>query len=262
MADTRVDGNSARYSDADLDRWAGHEDVSTNTAANMLRDAAGMKTTVRLGADDQTIRELIDEQEDPGGLKGAVQGGIGTAELLAQGFEAAGIGAGLELSAAAGEVFIFGKELVDAEQRGAAVERDATRAGMAVNLDLPQGYKTQVMERLDSKYQQGFQSGAMRMGTAGQSTVEGRQAMQLAQIHADQGANACEKMLTSNMDRATFAKAHPDVAVKYATDPAFRMGFDAMQWAHNAGKAEYDSALSSLHARDARYDAHHVQVRS
>ena len=121
MADTRVDGNSARYSDADLDRWAGHEDVSTNTAANMLRDAAGMKTTVRLGADDQTIRELIEDQEDPGGLKGAVQAGIGTAELLAQGFEAAAVGAGLELAAVVGEIFLFGLEVIDAVKRGAAV---------------------------------------------------------------------------------------------------------------------------------------------
>jgi len=261
MADTRIDGNSSRYTDADLDRWAGHEGVPTNTAANHLRHAAGMKTDVRLGADDKTIHGTIEEQESFGGSKGAAQGGVTFAELAAVAFEGAAAGALLELGAAAGEVFIFGKELIDAEQRGVAVERDATRAGLLANLDLPQSYKSELMARLSTKYTDGWASGAQKIGEAGRNTVEGRQAMALAQIHADQGANACAAMLDAKMDRATFVKAHPEVGAKYATDPAFRMGFDALEYAHTHNVAEYTQARSALDARDARYDAHHVQVR-
>ncbi len=256
----QVNGSSARYQDAELDRWAGQEGTSTDVAANALRHAAGIESKVHLGADDATIRETIEEQERLFSAKGAAQGGGAGAELVALGFEEAWVGGALSAVAAVADVAILGKEIIDAEERGNAVERDATRAAMLANLDLPQSYKDGVMARLDSKHVDGWNSGAMKMGVAGRSTPEGRQAMALAQIHADQGANAAVLMINAGVDRATLAKTHPQVAQRYVTDPAFRMGFDAMQQAHQTNRVEYDQAVAGLLQRDARYQAHHVQV--
>jgi hypothetical protein len=129
---------------------------------------------------------------------------------------------------------------------------------MLANLAMPQGFKDQEMGKLTSKYNDGWRSGAQKMAETGMFADKAK--MALVQIHADQGANAARKMCDSGMSRAAFALSNPGVASRYATDPAFKRGFDSIVWAKDHGAVEYKNATDALDRRDDRYTQLHVRV--
>jgi hypothetical protein len=256
MADG-IDANK-RYSDADLSKWAGYEGSSTVRVMNQIRKDAGYHDYVEFGSDDVTASATKREQEELSPENVALHATPGVLHIVALGIEEAAVGAGMVGAAFAVEVFATGKEIIAGDEIRAAVDRDQMHMAMLANLDLPQGYKSEEMTKLMSKYTDGWRSGAQHMAETGMFADKGK--MALVQIHADQGANAARRMCDAGLSRAAFATTNPEVARHYATDPAFKRGFDAIVWAKDHGQAEYKKATDSLDSRDARYTQLHVRV--
>ncbi len=256
MADG-VDANK-RYSDADISKWAGHEGSSTVRVMNDIRKDAGYKEYVEFGSDDVTATATKREQEELSPENLALHGTPGILHIIAAAGEEAALGAGLVGAGLAIELFATGKEIIAGDELRAAVDRDMMHGAMLANLDLPQGYKDEEMTKLQSKYTQGWQSAQQVIAEKGALQDKGK--MALVQIHADQGANAARRMCDSGLSRAAFALSNPEVARHYATDPAFKRGFDSIVWAKEHGEAKYKEATTALESRDARYAQLHVRV--
>jgi hypothetical protein len=256
MADG-IDANK-RYSDADLSKWAGYEGSSTVRVMNEIRKDAGYHDYVEFGSDDVTATATKREQEELSPQALALHGAPGVLHIIAAAGEEAAVGAGMVGAGLAIELFATGKEIVAGDELRAAIDRDQMHMAMLANLDLPQGYKNEEMTKLQSKYTDGWKSGAQNMAEKGMFQDKGK--MALVQIHADQGANAARRMCDAGLSRAAFATTNPEVARRYATDPAFKRGFDAIVWAKQHGEAEYKQATAALESRDARYTQLHIRV--
>jgi len=252
-----IDANK-RYTDADIAKWAGYEGSSTVRVMNQIRKDAGYHDYVEFGSDDVTENATKREQEELSPSNLALHGTPARVHSAAMGVEEAAVGAGMVGGAFALELFATGKEIIAGDELRAAIDRDQMHMAMLANLDLPQGYKTEEMSKLVSKYNDGWRSGAQKMAETGMFADKSK--MALVQIHADQGANAARKMCDSGMSRATLATSNPGVASRYATDPAFKRGFDAIVWAKDHGAAEYKAATEALDKRDDRYNHLHVRV--
>ncbi len=240
-----------RYSDQDLSKWAGYEDSSTVRVMNQIRSDAGEHDYVEFGADDVTTMATKREQEELSAKNLGLHAGPGVLHILAAGAEESALGAGLIAAGVVIEVAATCKEIVGGDALASAEERDTMHAAMLANLDIPQGYKDERMGDLMSRYTDGWKAGTQKIAEEGLGADKSK--MALVQIHADQGLNAARGMLDGNVDRKAYFSAHPEAAKRYATDPAFKEGFDSLVWAHHEGRAEYDAAVSGLEARDARY---------
>ena len=263
MADDRVNAND-RYSLSDISKWAGYEDSSTVRVMNEIRkeapkvDGAGELTKyVEFGSDDVTAKATVREQEELSPENLAWHSAPGVLHILAAGAEEAAVGAGLIGAALVVEIAITGKEIIAGDKIADARERDSMHAAMLSNLDLSPGYKTERMNELMSKYSDGMKSSAQRVGEAGLHDP-GR--MALVQLHADMGANAARAMVDSGSSRAAYFQQNLSSAKRYATDPAFKAGFDSIVWAKDHGAASYKEATDALQLRDARYSQAHVRV--
>jgi hypothetical protein len=252
-----IDANK-RYTDADIAKWAGSEGSSTVRVMNEIRKDAGYHDYVEFGADDVNATTTKREQEELSPENLALHGSPAVVHIAALGVEEAAVGIGLVGAAFAIELFATGKEIIAGDKMREAIDRDMMHGAMLANLDLPQGYKNEEMTKLQSKYTDGWSSGMQKM--AEQGALADKSKMALVQIHADQGANAAQKMFSAGMSRAAFATTNPEIAKHYATDPAFKRGFDAIVWAHDHGATEYTKATDALNARDARYAQLHVRV--
>ena len=253
-----VDANK-RYSNADIEKWAGAEGASTVRVMNEIRKDAGYHDYVEFGADDVNASTIKREQEELSPENLALHGTPGLVHIAAMGVEEAAVGIGMVGGAFAIEMFATGKEIIAGDKIREAVDRDMMHGAMLANLDLCQGYKDAEMSKLQSKYTDGWGSAMQKMAEKG--ALADKSKMALLQIHADQGANAARKMLDAGTSRAAFATTNSEVAYRYTTDPAFKRGFDSIVWAHDHGPAEYAKAVGQLAARDVRYDQLHVRVR-
>jgi hypothetical protein len=150
--------------------------------------------------------------------------------------------------------------LADAEERGEALktnnERGAMHLAMLTAVDVPDSYKNVEVAKW-GEAGKGARSGADLMGTR-LNAIDHPDAARL-QLHADRGMNAAEAAITAGKSKAEALAADPTLAARCDKDPAFKLGFESLFWAkdHDA-PAHYDDALNRLHARDARYDQHHV----
>jgi len=252
-----------QYSLDDIKKWAGYEDSSTVRVMNQIRaDAPKLAGTdklteyVEFGADDVTAKATIREQEELSPENLALHGTPGVLHIVAAAGEEAAVGAGLVGAAFVVELVATGKEIIAGDEIAEAVKRDAMHAAMLANLDLPQGYKDETMTGLMSKYTDGWKGAAQRVA---EQALREPAKMALVQLHADQGANAARRMCDAGVDRGAFFQQNVEAARRYATDPAFKQGFESIVWAKRHGDAEYKQATQALESRDARYTQAHVR---
>lgn len=252
-----------QYSLDDIKKWSGSEDASTVRVMNQVRKdaptldgATKLDEYVEFGCDDVTAKATIREQEELSPENLALHGTPGVLHIIAAAGEEAAVGAGLIGAAFVVELAATGKEIVAGDHIAEAVKRDAMHAAMLANLDLPQGYKDETMTTLMSKYTDGWKGAAQRVA---EQALREPAKMALVQLHADQGANAARRMCEGGVDRKAFFQQNLEAARRYAIDPAFKQGFDAIVWAKSHGEAEYKHATTALESRDARYAQAHVR---
>lgn len=252
--------SSVRTRDFQKDDFTGDEvdamrrDQSTSAVMNQVRHDIGIKgRDVAIRGDDKSNAELRKEWEAHD-LKHA---GVGSAgDIALQGFEH-------ESAAHLGGIAIFAihalTALSEAEERGEALktnnERGAMHLAMLTAVDVPPGFKNVEV----SKWRESGtadRSGAALMGTRLEAK-DRRDAARL-QLHVDRGMNAAASVIITGKDPRAALAADPALKARYDADPAFKLGFDSLVWAKEHDAAQYTKALENLHARDARYDQHHI----
>ena len=252
----------------DVNALAGNEGVETTTALTKIaEDANGGKGTPVVHANDKSYDELVAEYKGVGANKADV------VDIVADGGHVgmAVIGLGESVAVVGGTAAILGPvaalgagiySLAEANHRGhelhTALIRDEQRVALLTNTALPDGFVQQEL----AKYSHAgthFNSGSQQLTTQihGQDHALGA----LLQVHTDQGMNAAHDMQSAGQDKSTFFAAHPALAQRYATDIAFKNGFDAMTWAKEKGGATYDEVVSGLRTRDGWYASAGVAVR-
>ncbi len=252
-----------QYSLDDIKKWAGYEDSSTVRVMNQIRkDAPKLEGTTKLdeyvefGSDDVTAKATIREQQELSPENLALHTTPGVLHIIAAAGEEAALGAGMVGAGLVIELAATGKEIIAGDEIAEAVKRDAMHAAMLATLDLPQGYKDETMKELTSKYTDGWKGAAQRVA---EQALREPGKMALVQLHADQGANAARRMCEGGTSRAAFFSQNVEAARRYASDPAFKQGFEAIVWAKQHGDAEYKAATTALESRDARYAQAHVR---
>ncbi len=253
----------------DLNALAGNEGVSTTTALTKIaQDANGGNPAPVVHASDKSYDELVAEYKGLGANKVEVVDSVADGGHV--GLAAIGIGESTAVAvggtlAVLGPVAALGAgmySLAEANHRGhelhTALVRDEQRVALLTNTALPQGFVQQEL----AKYSHAgthFDSGSQKLTTQihGQDHALGA----LLQLHTDQGMNAAHDMEGAGQDKATFFAAHPDVAKRYASDIAFKNGFDAMSWAKDQGGATYEDVVGGLRTRDGWYSSAGVAMR-
>jgi hypothetical protein len=262
MSNTSIGFQRTRFTDAELRTLQGHEGEGSGAVLARVAKDAGYVSVVARG-DDATHAELAAR------FHGALPSVAEAADTAAHGAEIAfEIG---ELGGAAVEGFgVLAPPLalaaglasiLEANAHGEALARafatDEVHVAMLTHLSLPDGFRQEQLARYPDAGK-GFASGAQKMTTA----LAGRDhaMMALVQLQCDRGMHAALGLVGAGTSQAAFLGAHPEHARRYAEDPAFRAGFDAIVWAKDQ-PAALRGAISELAARDARYDAAHVAVR-
>lgn len=252
--------SSVRTRDFQREDFTGDEvdamqrDQSTSTVMNQVRHDVGIRGgDVAIRGDDKSNAELRKEWEDHDLKHAGFGGGIDT---ILQGFEHE---AAPHLGGAALFAYHALVALSEAEERADALktnnERGAMHLAMLTAVDVPQSFKNVEV----SKWQESGtadRSGAGRMGTRLEA-VDRRDAARL-QLHVDRGMNAAESIIVSGRDPRAVLASDPALKARYDADAAFKLGFDGLVWAKEHDANEYETALKNLHARDARYDQHHI----
>jgi hypothetical protein len=246
------------------------KDPSTSTALNKARRKAGQKgEDVVVRGDDRNLDETLAAHKSHVS-RGKAIAGVADAAHMVEGLGLVHFVKGESLLAAAGGLgmavgvpvatFIASqvalKEMQDTkdELRDAAT-RDVLRAGMLLSLELPKGF-------VDAEI------GKLGVGTTGQAPAK-KVSDQLKltplgvtlQHHCDQGMHAAQDCLALGWTKDKFFAAHPKLAERYASDAAFRAGFDAYVWAAEKSPADMEAMKTNLEARDVRYQSAGVPVR-
>lgn len=238
---------------SDVNALEGYEDISTTAAMGKIaNDANGGKQMPLIHSGDKSYDDLIAEYNTVAANKGGV---VHLAADALEGLEAAGA-VELGLGGAALPVIALGAgvyELAEANARGkelnTARERDEAHVAMLSNLALPSEFRTTEL----AKYSHAgttFQS--MNQQMTSHIHGEDHALMALVQLHCDQGMTAA---------REGGGSMSAPIAKRYAEDPAFKAGYDAMSWAQKKGGATLDSLTKDLDSRDARYGAAGVSWR-
>lgn len=251
-------------------------DPSTSTVMNKVRNDAGHDGGLKLRGDDRSLREVKDEQKTHGGVAGAVSmtttahAGLEMAEIHAvEAFvtktapRALGIGAGGIILGSVAELGAGIYHLAEAHAQGKelanTIAKDELHVALLTQLDLPDGYKQGQFERRDTAGR-GAQSDVSKMTT--QFATKDKPLVAILQLHADRGMNAARDLISSGQSKEDFLKANPKIAEAYASDAAFRDGFDAMVWAKdNQSPEQVKDLCKKLDERDARYSQAHVSFR-
>lgn len=155
--------------------------------------------------------------------------------------------------------------LAEAKRHGAeqnsAVQRENARAALVTTLDLPPAYKRARLNDLtavtkDADGAPTAQSAAGKMQTA---LIADRKGLAVLQLHADRGMSAARDMIRSNMTLEEMQKKNPRFTAAYASDAAFREGFDAYVFTKDEPtRKALDAALEE---RDARYSQSQIALR-
>ncbi len=255
------------YTDQEHEHLRGYEGDSTRAALNQIGRHAGLTENYRVRGDDKSEREL--HAEGRATLREALEtvASKGLEELATHVLEKAAfveVGlAALPLSLA-DDAFNALQHVAEDNRLGheqaAALTKDKMHIFLLNNLNgLPAGYVAGEMKRYseDEKTSNLVRGMNRALGRDGD-----HQAMLAVQLHCDQGMAAARAACDANRDPAAQLAANPGLAKRYAEDPAFKAGFDGLVWAKTKGGAEtYEQAVTSLEARDARYDAAHVAWR-
>ena len=261
------------YSDQDLENLRGNEKTSTNAAVNRVANHAGNGDTHTIHGHDRTeadvraghAEEVQKEWLVAGGFTGASQVGE---HLIEHQLEKHG--ARLAFRAMAGmtlpaELIDFGLDMAksvaaDAKtghERAEARTLEAMHAFILGNLNgLPQGYVDGQRARLSKDALEG----SFVRNMSAQLGKNDNGMMAIMQLHCDQGMSAARAMFDAKTTPAEYLRANKELGQRYASDPAFKHGFDGLVYAREHGT--YDAVVSELNARDARYDAHHVAWRA
>lgn len=250
-------------------------DPSTSTVMNQVRNDAGHDGRVALRGDDRSLREVKDEQKTHVGIAGAVSRmTTGHAAVEMAEFHAVenaialsrltrAIGAGGVIVASGAELAAGIYHLAEAHAHGReqanTIAKDELHVALLTQLDLPDGYKQAQFERRDTAGR-GAQSDVAKMTT--QFATKDKALVAVLQLHADRGMNAARDLISSGQSKADFLTANPKIAAAYASDAAFRDGFDAMVWAKdNQSPDQVKDLCKKLDERDARYSQAHVSFR-
>jgi hypothetical protein len=266
-----VSGSKQRsFSDEELD--AMKRDESTSAIVNKARRDAGFKDKdVAVRGDDRSLHEVLEHRKTHIALGETVGGALHGAEVI----EALGVGehamhalgrlphVAIPVGAfVAAQYGMYEMEKSKAEMKDGAT-RDQLHAAILDRLDVPCGFKTAEMKRLDvsmtrqsaaSKISDQFDLGDKALGAT-------------LQLHCDQGMHAARSMIEVGQTKEDYLKANPEIAKRYASDVSFHNGFDALSWAKDDSVAKggnpssYSDAIQKLESRDARYDAAHITYR-
>jgi hypothetical protein len=236
-------------------------DAAPSDVLAEARRAKGDKgDKIALRGDDKTLAQEQEYQKSHVGVGGTVE--LGAAAL--HGLEMVGLHilrvppkalAVVGAAAAAAAIPLGLAHLSDkkAALQNAAV-RDVLHGAMTLKLDLPDAFKGAEMKRLGVSAAR--QDPAQKIA----DQITDKQRLQL-QLHCDRGMNAARDAIAAGKDKQAMLKASPEAAKKYADDPAFKAGVDAMFWAKATSPEAFTQLSSALESRDARYAQAHVAFR-
>lgn len=248
-----------------------HRDASTSNALNQARRSAGQKgEDVTVRGDDRTLDEELRGHKahiSIGKAACAVFDGLHVAEgagLVHVGSH--GAAASVTLGVAAMSIGVpvltlIGSQVALAEVQNTkdgmrnAATRDVLHAGMLLSLELPNGFVAR-------------ETGKLGVGTTGQAPakkvsdqIRNTPLGATVQHHCDQGVHAAQDCLALGWSSEKFLTAHPKLAERYASDAAFRAGFDAYVWASQERPEDARTMDENLKARDVRYQSAGIPVR-
>lgn len=266
-----VGGSDKRFSATEEE--AMRQDFTTSAVLNKVRkDAGDNGAHVGVRGDDKPWAEVKREQHGHVGVAGgleighaAVEGAhiaeihaieAATAQGVGAGIAGAAVALGAPVAFALG-VYKFGEMQVEAAEQRRAITRDDLHAAMLTQLDLPASFKQGELQKWTaaSKSSNGL---PMKMATPF-ATID-KALVAVLQLHADRGVNAAMDM--GSMSKDAFFAANPKIKAAYDADPAFRAGFDAMEWANKPGNEAAKAKLQQdVCDRDARYAQAHVTYR-
>lgn len=266
-----VGGSDKRFSASEEE--AMRQDQSSSAILNEVRKDSGHQgPDVSVRGDDKPWHEVKDEQHKHWGIGGVAEIAHGSVEGLhaceIHAIEAAtaqGVGATIAgWGVALGAPLAFGlgvHELVvaheHAEEQKAAITRDDLHAAMLTQLDLPAAFKQDELQKWSAASKS---SSGLPMKMATPFATKGKSLVAVLQLHADRGVNAAMDM--GSMSKEAFFAANPKIKAAYDADPAFRAGFDAMEWANKPGNEAAKAKLQQdVCDRDARYAQAHVTYR-
>jgi hypothetical protein len=271
MTINRTDGGITRsntYTDDEIRRLHGAEDLRTNTAINRIGGHAGLTQTYHLRGDDQTTREIKEAHqrhiaEEWGlvlGEEGLIEGGLHVVDH--------GAAKGASLPLLPFQLLKAGYEMTKAvaednevrHKLAAANTKDKMHIIILENLNgLPTGYVEKELSRYPQDEKDSNLVHEMRR-TLGRNGDH--QMMAVIQLHCDEGMHAARRMYEAKLEPKAFLENDPEIAKLRAEDPAFKAGFDGLVWAKTqGGPAVFDAALKDLGERDVRYASAHVTLR-
>jgi hypothetical protein len=237
---------------------------STSAIANKARRDAGFKEAdVTVRGDDKTLNEVLHDRKShvpPGEVAAAAFHAfdVGEAVIASHYLHALGkapIIAGGIAMAAAGPANMYEMEKAKLAMKDGAT-RDQLHAAILDRLDVPAGFRQKEMKRLD--VQMDNQSASKKISD--QFTFTDKALVATLQLHCDQGMHAARQMASGDTQQA-FLKANPKMAERYASDAAYRNGFDAMVWARADSPATFKATTEALESRDAFYKQAHITWR-
>jgi hypothetical protein len=116
---------------------------------------------------------------------------------------------------------------------------------------LPVGFRTEQVERR-SEAVGGSNSEAARIT----SVVDGHPELRaILQLRCDEGMKSAEQAIVGGEGAARFFQTDKALYARYVSDPAFKLGFDAVIWAKGKDAATFTQTVEQLHQRDARWSS-------
>lgn len=243
-------------------------DRSTSAVLNQARRNAGQKgDDVSVRGDDGTLQDKLHDNKTHLSKGEAIAAGC-DAFHVAEGIGLIHVGghgmtAGV-LAAAVGVpvLTLIGSQVALAELQHTkdstrdAATRDVLHAGMLLSLELPNDFVTK-------------ETGKLGVGTTGQAPakkvsdqIKNTPLGATLQLHCDQGVHAAQDFLAAGRSKEEFLAANGTIAERYASDAAFRAGFDAYVWASKEAPADAKAMEENTAKRDARYQSAGVPVRA
>lgn len=263
---------SNTYTDAELERLRGHEGQSTDASINAIGQHAGLTQHYAVRGDDKTERELHAEHKGAQSKEGVHEVKQEVVDHVVEHFVEEGterlLGAGVGVLILPAVLVKAGADMVKnvaedskvGHERADALTKDACHIVIVGSLNgLPQGFAAAELAR----YPESERNSTLVTNMGKRLADDGdHQAMAVIQLHADQGMNAAKDAIDGGVTLQASLKSNPTVAKRYAEDPAFKAGFDAMFWAkEKGGPGVYGATSFALSNRDDGYVAHQVQCR-
>lgn len=239
------------------------ENKSSSKVLGTARQNAGQRgEPVVVRGDDKTLDQKLEDKKTHISVGEAIGSGIHAVEIGGAVAHAPKFLHGPKFIVALGVATFVGAQVALAEMQHTkddirdAATKDTLRAGMLLSLELPSGYVAAEVERL------GVSTANTSPSIKIKNQIVDTPLAASLQLHCDQGVAAAEDFLVSGQSKESFLKVSPKVAQRYAEDPAFKAGFDALVWAKANAPADAKQLVSDVHSRDARYHAVNIHIRS